>query len=150
MEKTGCQTRCLSGQLMKGTGLEELLGSAFKGVSDMLNGKSWPKAMRGLRMVVAALIKNAISEETTANEIEVYLNRVRAGSLIGGLWVDCLIQPVLIIQAKRQADWLLHLYCLQKMLRYFLRQTIKIMLSILLGIYCRFLLGCQRMSRIYF
>ena len=45
------------GQLMKGTGLEELLGSAFKGVSNMLNGKAWPKAMRGLRMVVVALIK---------------------------------------------------------------------------------------------
>ena len=76
------------GQLMKGTGLEELLGSAFKGVSNMLNGKAWPKAMRGLRMVVVALIKNAISEGTTANEIEVYLNRVRGGSLIGHLWVD--------------------------------------------------------------
>ena len=101
---------------MKGTGLEELLGSAFKGVSNMLNGKAWPKAMRGLRMVVAALIKNAISEGTTANEIEVYLNRVRAGSLIGRLWVDCLVQPVLIphlfVRAERQADWLLHLYCL--------------------------------------
>ena len=111
------------GQLMKGTGLEELLGSAFKGVSNMLNGKAWPKAMRGLRMVVVALIKNAISEGTTANEIEVYLNRVRAGSLIGCLWVDCLIQPVLIahlfVRAERQADWHLHLYCLRRMLPYF-------------------------------
>ena len=108
---------------MKGTGLEELLGSAFKGVSNMLNGKAWPKAMRGLRMVVVALIKNAISEGTTANEIEVYLNRVRAGSLIGRLWVDCLVQPVLIphlfVRAERQADWLLHLYCLRRMLPYF-------------------------------
>ena len=58
-----------------------LLGSAFKGVSNMLNGKAWPKAMRGLRMVVVALIKNAISEGTTSNEIEVYLNRVSTGSL---------------------------------------------------------------------
>ena len=111
------------GQLMKGTGREELLGSAFKGVSNMLNGKAWPKAMRGLRMVVVAFIKNAISEGTTANEIEVYLNRVHAGSLIGRLWVDCLIQPVLIahlfVRAERQADWFLHLYCLRRMLPYF-------------------------------
>ena len=46
---------CIS-QLMKGTGLEELLGSAFKGVSNMLNGKAWPKAMSGSRMVVVSLI----------------------------------------------------------------------------------------------
>ena len=48
---------------------------------------------------------------------------MRAGSLIGRLWVDCLIQPVLIphlfVHAERQADWLLHLYCLRRMLPYF-------------------------------
>ena len=40
------------GQIMKGTGLEVLLKS---------NSKAWPKAMLGLRMVVLALIKNAIN-----------------------------------------------------------------------------------------
>ena len=39
------------GSLMNGSGLEELLSAAFKGVSHMLNGKAWPKAVRGLRMV---------------------------------------------------------------------------------------------------
>ena len=34
--------------LMKGTGLEELLGVAYKGVSSMLNGKAWPKAVKRL------------------------------------------------------------------------------------------------------
>ena len=48
------------GNLMKGSGLEEILNVAYKGVNNMLNGKSWPKALRGLWMVVTAVLKDYI------------------------------------------------------------------------------------------
>ena len=49
----GCMHTLMSsigciGNLMSGTGLENLLGAAFKGVHNMLNGKAWPKALRGM------------------------------------------------------------------------------------------------------
>ena len=44
------------GHLMKGSDLEEILGAAFSGINSMLNGKVWPKAMRGFRMVTTALL----------------------------------------------------------------------------------------------
>ncbi len=37
------------GNLMKGTGLEEILNSPFSGVASMLNGKAWTMAVRGFR-----------------------------------------------------------------------------------------------------
>ena len=44
------------GTLMESTGLEDLLNSVFNGVTHMLNGKAWPKAVRGMRMIVLAII----------------------------------------------------------------------------------------------
>ena len=64
------------GNLMNGSGLEELLGVSFKGVSHMLNGKAWPKAVRGLRMVVSALLEPLIlSGITTVDAMEVELRK---------------------------------------------------------------------------
>ncbi len=40
------------GNLMKESGLDDILNVAYKGVANMLNGKAWPKALRGLCMVV--------------------------------------------------------------------------------------------------
>ena len=111
------------GVLMNGSGLEELLSVAFKGVSYMLNGKAWPKAVRGLRMVVTALLEPLISYgKTTVSELEDELEKVRQ-SRTGRLWTDCLITPVMIIhhyiRAEREGDWLLHMYALKKMIPYF-------------------------------
>ena len=89
----------------------------------MLNGKAWPKAIRGLRMVVCALLEPLIlSGKTTVHEIEEELQKV-CQSRTGRLWVDCLITPVLIIhlylRAEREGDWLLHMYALKRMIPYF-------------------------------
>ena len=56
------------GNLMKGSGLEEILNVAYKGVSSMLNGKVWPKAMRGLRMVVTGLLEECIITGKTTHK----------------------------------------------------------------------------------
>ena len=66
------------GTLMSGSGLEELLGAAFKGVSHMLKGSAWPKAVRGLRMVVCALLEPLITAgKTTVDVMEEELEKVR-------------------------------------------------------------------------
>lgn len=53
------------GTLMQGSGLEDILNAAFKGVSSMLNGKAWPKALRGFRMVVSSLLEDFILDGKT-------------------------------------------------------------------------------------
>ena len=111
------------GNLMCSSGLEEILNAGFKGVANMLLGKVWPKALRGLRMVVEALLQPfIISGATTLSSLEEVLENAR-GSRTGRLWVDCLIKPVsillLYIRAEREGNWLLHLHSLQRMLPYF-------------------------------
>ena len=55
---------------MESTGLEDLLNSAFHGVTHMLNGMAWPKAVRGLRMIVLAIIKPLVTAgKTTMTEL---------------------------------------------------------------------------------
>ena len=38
------------GNLMKGSGVEELLGAAYSGLAGILSGKSWSRAMPAFRM----------------------------------------------------------------------------------------------------
>ncbi len=44
------------GHNMKGTGVEQVIGAAYSGIANILNGKAWPKAMRAFCMVVGALL----------------------------------------------------------------------------------------------
>jgi len=96
------------GTLMQGSGLEELLNAAFKGVGNMLNGKAWPKAIRGLRMVVTCILETFIKEgniSVTALE-DVLCSRRTTPT--GKLWVDCVITPIIIlhlfIRAEREKE----------------------------------------------
>ena len=50
------------GTLMESIGLEDHLNSAFNGVTHMLNRKAWPKAVRGLRMIVLSIIKPLVTQ----------------------------------------------------------------------------------------
>ena len=79
---------------MSGTSLEELLAVSFKGITNMINGKAWPKALRGLRIVMVALLEPIISSGKSST---------------GRLWIDCLIYPVLIlnlfIRAESEENW---------------------------------------------
>ena len=62
------------GNLMCCTGLEEFLSAAFKGVENMLSGRAWPKALRGLRMVVEALLEPFIvAGGSTVDDLQLIL-----------------------------------------------------------------------------
>jgi len=108
---------------MDSTGLEDILGATFNGISNMLNGKAWPKVTGGFRMVVIALLQPfVVSGKTSVDTIQEQLDNAKK-SRTGRLWVDCLIIPVMIlhlyIRAVREGDWLLHLYALKRMQPYF-------------------------------
>ena len=105
------------------SGLEDILNVSYKGVSSMLNGKAWPKALRGLRMVVTGLLHECIiSGKTSYQAICDKLEESRS-SCTGRLWVDCLIYPVWLahtfIRAEREGNYALHMYCLTRMVPYF-------------------------------
>ena len=103
---------------MKGSGLEEILSVAYGGVKNMLNGKAWPKAVRGLRMVAAAILDDFITVEQPQSK-HLSMSYRKQASL---QQVDCLIMPVVIIhmflRAEREDDWFLHLCCVKQMLPY--------------------------------
>ena len=87
----------------------------------MLNGKAWPKAVRGPRMVVLRLLQPLLTS-TTAQTLQQDLEKARIPHT-GRLCVVCLIIPVVIIhlfiRAEREGDWLLHLYAFKRMIPYF-------------------------------
>lgn len=75
------------GTLMNGCSLEDILNVAFKGVKSMLNGKSWPKAIRGLKMVVTGLLQPIVTQhKTSVEDIQEELEVARMS--------ECLVQDV--------------------------------------------------------
>ena len=46
------------GTLMKGSGLNVLVGAAFASTNGIITGVAWVRAMRAFRMVLAALLQN--------------------------------------------------------------------------------------------
>ena len=94
------------GTLMQGTGLDTILSSAFKGVENMLNGKVWTKALRGLRMMVIVILENIVSSEcSTAEEMQLKLDELSINPT-AKVWIDCFLKPLciahLFLRAPRQ------------------------------------------------
>ena len=76
---------------------EEILNVAFNGVSNMLLGKAWPKDVCDLRMMVEAVLEPFINEGINISSgLQRILERA-CTSRTGHLWVDCLINPVIIL-----------------------------------------------------
>ena len=79
------------GTLMRGTGLEDLLGCAFAGVPCMMNGKAWPKALQALRMVTISLLDEVNYRGITVVDLQAELKKGKKGSkvasrtIMGGL-----------------------------------------------------------------
>ena len=111
------------GKLMQETGLYEILGSAFGSVKKMMHGKQYPQNVRALRMVVEVLLAKHIKDMQTPEELDGFLQSVSNQSPTSKLWVDNLIQPVILMmmftRAERESDWYLHLYTTNKMIDYF-------------------------------
>ena len=84
------------GVLMKGTGLEDLLGCAFAGVPNMMNCKAWPNGLRADRMVTSALLDEVHYRGITVVDLQAELEKARQ-LRTGRLWVDCLVIPVALV-----------------------------------------------------
>ena len=111
------------GTLMKGSGMETILSAAFGSLKSIINGKSWPQALRAYRMLTAALLNDFLTDGTkSSEEIDAYLE-TNQQCPTKKLWVDCLIKPTFIahqfLRAEREGDVLLREKCLKDMLPYF-------------------------------
>ena len=70
------------GNLMKGSGIETILAAAFGSIKGIMNGESWPLALRAYRMLTAALLNNFLCDGSkTSKEIDNYLETVKIHSL---------------------------------------------------------------------
>ena len=113
------------GTLMAGSGLEEMLMSAFAGVPKMLSGKKFPQNVRALRIVLEEILRPALTNPNiqTMDQLDIYLESKATQSKTAKMWVECFMKPVLIImqfvRAEREGDWPLHLCAVEKMLPYF-------------------------------
>ena len=111
------------GNLMANSGLEDLMKSAFAGVSKMLSGKNFPMNVRALRMVVEELLRNSINTFTSYDEMIDELDKKSNKSRTAKHWVMNLIKPVLImmmyVRAEREGEWPLHLFSVKLMIPYF-------------------------------
>ena len=67
------------GVLVRSTGLADLLGCAFAGVPNMINGKAWPKALRALRMVTTALLDEVHYRGITVVNLQAELEKADYG-----------------------------------------------------------------------
>lgn len=113
------------GTLMDGSGLSELMSTAFSGVAKMLTGKKFPQNIRALRIIVEELLRKTISNDGIQNmaDLQAALEQVASKSKTSKLWVECLIKAVFImmlyVRAEREGDWPLHLVAVKAMLPYF-------------------------------
>ena len=110
------------GTLMADTGLKEVMQLTFGGVTKLLFGKNFPQNVRALRLVVEELLRSISEQSESYDEIlSILEERARVSRTIK-LWVNCLVQPVLImlfIRAEREAEWPLHLLAVKLMMPYF-------------------------------
>ena len=110
---------------MGNSGLEELMKSAFAGVSKMLTGKIFPMNVRALRMVVEEVLRRRIvtsmSYDEVIEELVTFmsydemieeLDEISKRSRTAKHWVSNLIKPVLLmmmyVRAEREGEWVLH------------------------------------------
>ncbi len=109
--------------LDEASGLDVLVGAAFRGLTSIMNGKAWVRSMRAFRIVTAVLLFDFVKDgPKTFEDIDLYLETAREHPT-GRLWVDCLVRPTLIAhqfeRAERESDFLLQHHCYQQMLPYF-------------------------------
>ena len=98
------------GTLMKGSGLDVLVGAAFVSRNGIITGVAWVRAMSAFRMGLAALLQIFLRRPTgakTCEEISVYLEEARKHPR-GRYWVDNLLKSTVLthqfIRAERERE----------------------------------------------
>ena len=109
------------GTLMKGSSLDTLVGSAFGGLTGIMSGKV--RAMRGFRMVSAALLENFLqANENNFDDILAHIEDARKHPS-GRHWVNNLLMPTHLahqfLRAEKEGNWLFQQLCIERMLLYF-------------------------------
>ena len=94
------------GTLMKGSGLDTLVGSAFGGLTGIMSGNV--RAMRAFRMVSAALLENFLQvNENNFDDILAHIDDARKHPP-GRHWVNNLLMPSLLdhqfLRAERERE----------------------------------------------
>ena len=98
-----------SSTLLNGSGEDGVLGAVFAGVTKMLSGKKFPRA---LRMLVEEVLRPTICSEKQdiicMADLQAILDQLSKRSRTSKLWIDCLIHTVLIIlkyvRVEREGD----------------------------------------------
>ena len=109
------------GTLMKGSGLDALVRSAFGGLTGIMSGKAWVRAMRAFRMVSATLLENFLQTDTKMfDDILAHIEDAR-NHPTGMHWVNNLLMLLAhhFLRAEREGNWLFQQLCLERMLPYF-------------------------------
>lgn len=111
------------GKLNKGSGVEVLISASFGGLTGIMNGKSWVRAMRAFRMTCEAILSEFFSTGVkTMEELHDYLQQ-SALHPTGRHWVDNFIRPTLLVhhllRAEREGDFVLQLAAIESLLPYF-------------------------------
>ena len=110
--------------LVKGSGMDVLIGAAFGSMNGIIKCVAWVRAMRAFRMVLAALLQNFLpTGAKTCEEISAYMEEARIHPT-GRYWVDNFLKPTVLthqfIRAEREGYWLFQQLCLERMLPYLL------------------------------
>ena len=108
---------------MEGSGLKEIMKSAFAGVEKMLVGKKFPSNIRALRMVMIELLRNCLPSLESYHELDTWLNQISKQSPLACHWVHNFIKPLFMIlsyiRAEREGNFALHLFSYKQMIPYF-------------------------------
>ena len=99
--------------LVKGSGLDVLVGAAFGSMNGIIIGVAWVRAMRPFRMVLDALLQNFLrTGAKTCEEISAYMEEAQIHPT-GRCWVDNFLKPTVLthqfIRAEREGYCLLAL-----------------------------------------
>ena len=98
------------GTIMAGSGLEEILKSAFAGVQKMLTGKKFPEYVKALRILMEKMLRPFLRNQDieTMGQLKRYLELKATQNRTTKMWVECFINPLIIImqfvRAEREGD----------------------------------------------
>ena len=83
-------------------------------------GKKFPMNVRALRFVCLELLRGHMDNINSYHELEEWLKAMRKKSRLAELWIQNLINPVLLIllylRAEREGEFALHLYVCKQMM----------------------------------
>ena len=73
------------GTLLKASGMDILISTAFPGITSIVKEKAWTNALRSYRFIIAVLLQNLYSNSAkTYEEPTVYLETAREHPTLGG------------------------------------------------------------------